>query len=84
MLQLTHTHTHAHAHTYVEYICVDEDEAHSHTEVGDGGEGGHVPQVSDEGQNDDEGKEEDHVEPQVQPCNRGDRRHGALLWAVGV
>lgn len=70
----------AHTHTYVEYICEDQDEADGHTDVCDGGEHGHVPQVPDEGQHDDEGKEEDHVEPQIQPRSRrnvwGD---GALL-----
>lgn len=56
-----------HTHTYIEYICEDQDEAYSHTEVGDGRKHSHVPKVPDEGQHNDEGKEEDHVEPQVQP-----------------
>lgn len=50
-----------HKDAYVEDVCEDQDEADGHAEVSYSGESCHVSQVSDEGQDDDEWKEEDHI-----------------------
>lgn len=61
----------------------DDDQADGHGKVGQEGEHGHVLQVFYEGQQDEEGQEEEHVDTQIQAPGFQSRAQTGLRGDIG-